>query len=147
MQGDQANRDKESLLAMLHDRVMSKDILRVVAKATGSPVQNLLKGERDKLVHVCCFLFLVPFIDWGFNTGFGVYGRISGSKSCRERPHSVSNKQHCLDLLCGTTSTQLTHRIALVFGSDGCGSGVSLFASHSSPSICMITLNKGRSGS
>lgn len=36
----------------LHDRVTSNDISRVVAKATGIPVQNLLKGERDKLVHV-----------------------------------------------------------------------------------------------
>ncbi|KAJ7597632.1 P-loop containing nucleoside triphosphate hydrolase protein [Mycena floridula] len=37
---------------MLHDRVTSDDIARVVAKATGIPVQNLLKGERDKLVHM-----------------------------------------------------------------------------------------------
>ncbi len=44
---------EESPLAMLHDRVTSNDIARVVAKATGIPVQNLMKGERDKLVHVC----------------------------------------------------------------------------------------------
>ncbi|KAJ7148562.1 P-loop containing nucleoside triphosphate hydrolase protein [Mycena crocata] len=42
----------ESPLAMLHDRVTSNDIARVVARATGIPVQNLLKGERDKLVHM-----------------------------------------------------------------------------------------------
>ena len=42
----------ESGLPMLHERVTSSDIARVVAKATGIPVQNLLKGERDKLVHV-----------------------------------------------------------------------------------------------
>lgn len=42
----------ETPLAMLHDRVTSNDIARVVAKATGIPVQNLLKGEREKLVHV-----------------------------------------------------------------------------------------------
>jgi ATP-dependent Clp protease ATP-binding subunit ClpB len=42
-----------SLQGMLHDRVTSNDIARVVAKMTGIPVQNLLKGERDKLVHVC----------------------------------------------------------------------------------------------
>jgi len=42
----------ESELTMLHDRVTSNDIARVVAKATGIPVQNLLKGERDKLVHM-----------------------------------------------------------------------------------------------
>ncbi|KAF8637008.1 hypothetical protein AX17_003105 [Amanita inopinata Kibby_2008] len=44
--------EKESPLAMLHDRVTSNDIARVVAKSTGIPVQNLLKGERDKLVHM-----------------------------------------------------------------------------------------------
>ena len=39
----------------LHDRVTSDDISKVVAKATGIPVQNLLKGERDKLVRVSDF--------------------------------------------------------------------------------------------
>lgn len=37
---------------MLHDRVTSADIARVVARATGIPVQNLLRGERDRLVHM-----------------------------------------------------------------------------------------------
>jgi len=41
-----------SPLAMLHDCVTSNDIARVVAKATGIPVQSLMKGERDKLVRV-----------------------------------------------------------------------------------------------
>jgi len=62
-EGDQANRDEESPLVMLHDRVTSNDISRVVAKATGILVQNSLKGGRDKLVHVRCFL--VPLIDPG----------------------------------------------------------------------------------
>ncbi|KAK0212573.1 P-loop containing nucleoside triphosphate hydrolase protein [Desarmillaria ectypa] len=44
--------DSEPPLVMLHDRVTSNDISRVVAKATGIPVQSLLKGERDKLVHM-----------------------------------------------------------------------------------------------
>ncbi|KAH9832468.1 P-loop containing nucleoside triphosphate hydrolase protein [Rhodofomes roseus] len=39
-------------MPMLHDRVTSDDVARVVAKSTGIPVQNLLKGERDKLVHM-----------------------------------------------------------------------------------------------
>ncbi|KAF9444262.1 P-loop containing nucleoside triphosphate hydrolase protein [Macrolepiota fuliginosa MF-IS2] len=43
---------EEKPLAMMHERVTSSDISRVVAKATGIPVQNLLKGERDKLVHM-----------------------------------------------------------------------------------------------
>ncbi|KAI0339747.1 P-loop containing nucleoside triphosphate hydrolase protein [Trametopsis cervina] len=44
--------DLNGPLSMLHDRVTSNDISRVVAKATGIPVQNLLKGEREKLVHM-----------------------------------------------------------------------------------------------
>ncbi|KAG6814886.1 hypothetical protein H0H93_011855, partial [Arthromyces matolae] len=51
VEGEAGKEDLESPLAMLHDRVTSNDISRVVAKATGIPVQNLLKGERDKLVH------------------------------------------------------------------------------------------------
>ncbi|KAI0080314.1 P-loop containing nucleoside triphosphate hydrolase protein [Panus rudis PR-1116 ss-1] len=46
------NESVDAPLSMLHDRVTSNDIARVVAKATGIPVQNLLKGERDKLVHM-----------------------------------------------------------------------------------------------
>lgn len=37
---------------MLNERVTSDDIARVVARATGIPVQSLLKGERERLVHV-----------------------------------------------------------------------------------------------
>ncbi|EIM79339.1 P-loop containing nucleoside triphosphate hydrolase protein [Stereum hirsutum FP-91666 SS1] len=50
--GERLEENTESPLSMLHDRVTSNDIARVVAKATGIPVQNLLKGERDKLVHM-----------------------------------------------------------------------------------------------
>jgi ATP-dependent Clp protease ATP-binding subunit ClpB len=39
----------------IHDRVTADDIARVVARATGVPVQNLLKGERDRLMHVSPF--------------------------------------------------------------------------------------------
>ena len=39
----------------IHDRVTSDDVARVVAKATGIPVQSLLKGEKEKLVHVSSF--------------------------------------------------------------------------------------------
>lgn len=39
-------------MPFLHERVTSSDIARVVAKATGIPVQSLLKGEREKLTHV-----------------------------------------------------------------------------------------------
>ncbi|TFY76866.1 hypothetical protein EWM64_g7147 [Hericium alpestre] len=52
VEGERMDENAEAPLPMLHDRVTSNDIARVVAKATGIPVQNLLKGERDKLVHM-----------------------------------------------------------------------------------------------
>lgn len=48
----QEGEEREDGLTMLHDRVTSSDISRVVAKATGIPVQSLLKGEREKLVNM-----------------------------------------------------------------------------------------------
>ncbi|KAL7416887.1 P-loop containing nucleoside triphosphate hydrolase protein [Mrakia frigida] len=36
----------------MRDRVTSEDIARVVARSTGIPVQNLLKGEKEKLIHM-----------------------------------------------------------------------------------------------
>ncbi|KIJ30444.1 hypothetical protein M422DRAFT_268098 [Sphaerobolus stellatus SS14] len=39
-------------LTMLHDRATSGDIARVVAMATGIPVQSLVKGAREKLTHM-----------------------------------------------------------------------------------------------
>ena len=38
--------------AMLSKCVTSDGIARLVARATGIPVQSLLKGERERLVHV-----------------------------------------------------------------------------------------------
>ena len=49
---EEREREEDKLGGMLHERVTSDDIARVVAKATGIPVTDLLKGERDKLVHV-----------------------------------------------------------------------------------------------
>ena len=50
--------------AMLGERVTSDDIARVVARATGIPVQSLLKGERKRLVHVrVSYPTLPPFLD------------------------------------------------------------------------------------
>lgn len=49
---DAAEVDDSLLGIALHERVTSSDIARVVGKATGIPVQNLLKGEREKLVQV-----------------------------------------------------------------------------------------------
>ncbi|CAH2354149.1 heat shock protein 78, mitochondrial [[Candida] railenensis] len=40
----------ESKSSMLHDSVTSEDIANVISKMTGIPVNNLLKGEKDKLL-------------------------------------------------------------------------------------------------
>lgn len=51
--------EHESPLAMVHERVTSNDIARVVAKATGIPVQNLMKGvKRITLLVVAVVLTL-----------------------------------------------------------------------------------------
>jgi ATP-dependent Clp protease ATP-binding subunit ClpB len=49
---------------VLHGHVTSSDISRIVARATGIPVQNLLKWERDKFVQVRSSLFLFLFWIW-----------------------------------------------------------------------------------
>ncbi|KXS20544.1 hypothetical protein M427DRAFT_94463 [Gonapodya prolifera JEL478] len=36
--------------SLIHERVTADDIARVVSKATGIPVQNLVRGEREKLL-------------------------------------------------------------------------------------------------
>lgn len=50
---------KDGVLPMLHDRVTSEDVARVVAKSTGIPVQSLLKGEKEKLVHVSISAYII----------------------------------------------------------------------------------------
>lgn len=51
----------EGPLAMIHERVTSNDIARVVAKATGIPVQNLMKGVKQITLHmVVVILILSP---------------------------------------------------------------------------------------
>lgn len=44
--------DTESSESLIHERVTSDDIANVISKATGIPVQSLLKGERDRLLHM-----------------------------------------------------------------------------------------------
>ncbi|GLB41469.1 putative P-loop containing nucleoside triphosphate hydrolase protein [Lyophyllum shimeji] len=51
-EGAKETQQQARLGMVVHDRVTSDDIARVVAKSTGIPVQNLLKGEREKLVHM-----------------------------------------------------------------------------------------------
>ncbi len=38
--------------SLLHDRVTSEDIAAVVARITGIPVRNLLRGDRERLLHI-----------------------------------------------------------------------------------------------
>ncbi|ORX50925.1 heat shock protein 78, mitochondrial precursor [Hesseltinella vesiculosa] len=38
--------------SFVHERVTSDDIARVVSRMTGIPVRNLMKGEREKLLHM-----------------------------------------------------------------------------------------------
>ena len=45
--------EPEGPLAMVHERVTSNDIARVVAKATGIPVQNLMKGVKMNCTSRC----------------------------------------------------------------------------------------------
>ncbi|KAI8885651.1 hypothetical protein K501DRAFT_293338 [Backusella circina FSU 941] len=44
--------DEESPESLIHERVTSNDIARVISQITGIPVRNLLKGEREKLLHM-----------------------------------------------------------------------------------------------
>ena len=37
---------------MLGDAVTSADVANVVSRATGIPIQALMSGERDKLLHI-----------------------------------------------------------------------------------------------
>ncbi|KAI8341684.1 P-loop containing nucleoside triphosphate hydrolase protein [Chlamydoabsidia padenii] len=44
--------DDENPDSFIHERVTSDDIARVVSRMTGIPVRNLMKGEREKLLHM-----------------------------------------------------------------------------------------------
>ncbi|KAI8137453.1 P-loop containing nucleoside triphosphate hydrolase protein [Fennellomyces sp. T-0311] len=44
--------EEENPDSLIHERVTSDDIARVVARMTGIPVRNLMRGEREKLLHM-----------------------------------------------------------------------------------------------
>ncbi|ORY96219.1 P-loop containing nucleoside triphosphate hydrolase protein [Syncephalastrum racemosum] len=44
--------DEDNPESLIHERVTSDDIARVVARMTGIPVRNLMRGEREKLLHM-----------------------------------------------------------------------------------------------
>jgi len=85
--GETRDEEVESPLAMLHDRVTSNDIARVVAKATGIPVQNLLKGEREKLVHVIPWVLV-----WETCSDFLLDGSSTPAARCWTRPRGCSRQ-------------------------------------------------------
>lgn len=49
-QDDEAKKDESG--SLLHDSVTTDDIARVVSRATGIPVQSMMKGEKDKLLYM-----------------------------------------------------------------------------------------------
>lgn len=49
-QEDEASKDESG--SLLHDSVTTDDIARVVSRATGIPVQSMMKGEKDKLLYM-----------------------------------------------------------------------------------------------
>lgn len=48
---EQATQEGEETI-LVHDRVTSDDIAAVVSRQTGIPLRNLLRGERERLLHV-----------------------------------------------------------------------------------------------
>jgi len=46
------DRDEESSESLIHERVTADDIGAVVSRMTGIPIHNLLRSERDKLLHI-----------------------------------------------------------------------------------------------
>lgn len=48
---EQASSEGEETI-LVHDRVTSDDIAAVVSRQTGIPLRNLLRGERERLLHV-----------------------------------------------------------------------------------------------
>ncbi|RUS21733.1 hypothetical protein BC937DRAFT_91597 [Endogone sp. FLAS-F59071] len=44
--------DDENPESLVHERVTADDIARVVSRMTGIPVQNLMRSEREKLLHM-----------------------------------------------------------------------------------------------
>ncbi|QPG74818.1 chaperone ATPase hsp78 [Brettanomyces nanus] len=47
-----ANTDEGGVEPLLHESVTSDDICKVVSRATGIPVQNMMRGEKDKLLYM-----------------------------------------------------------------------------------------------
>jgi ATP-dependent Clp protease ATP-binding subunit ClpB len=114
--------EEDSPLAILHGRVTSDDIVRVVVKATGIPVQNLLKGERDKLVHVRAIARPTP-------GRIDVVNAFSSKVGDALREHVVG-LDHVVEAISDTVrisraglQAPKSCRFVLVLGADGCWQG------------------------
>ncbi|VEU22437.1 DEKNAAC103639 [Brettanomyces naardenensis] len=51
-QDETADSDTNGVAPLLHESVTSDDIAQVVSRATGIPVQNMMRGEKDKLLYM-----------------------------------------------------------------------------------------------
>lgn len=49
---DAASTGENGAAPLLHESVTSDDIAKVVSRATGIPVQNMMRGEKDKLLYM-----------------------------------------------------------------------------------------------
>lgn len=49
---DDLDDDDTTAQLMVHEKVTARDIASIVSRATGIPIQNLIKGEREKLLHM-----------------------------------------------------------------------------------------------
>ena len=102
---------------MLSERVTSDDIARVIARATGIPVQTLLRGERERLVHVG-----IPLLDGKVESADYVSadGRRSKGSSCWSRPR-YTRCQRCGAHFKGwAAGAYAPCSLVLIPGPDGC---------------------------
>lgn len=75
-------------LGLVHGRLTLSDIARVVGRATGIPVQSLLKGEKGKLIRVRFTPFLsIPLIL--LTKSCNVDGRSPPDTSSRPSSHRI----------------------------------------------------------
>lgn len=118
--GELKEDNAEGPLAMLHDRVTSNDISRVIAKATGIPVQNLLRGEREKLVHVSHFSLLLIHSD---GTWCDLDGRCAQATRRWTRSCCIGRQRRCPNLASRSTGPKSTGSFVLVPWAHWCRQG------------------------
>lgn len=118
--GELKEENAEGPLAMLHDRVTSNDISRVIAKATGIPVQNLLRGEREKLVHVSHFS---PPPNHSDDAWCGLDGRCAQATRGWTRSCRIGHQRRCSNLASWSTGPKSTGSFILIPWAHWCRQG------------------------